>query len=95
MENCPLCDSKNFEVMEDQSFLCKTCGFGIKGKPDFANYFDYLNNYLLVITKVTKTFFPDLSQQELTNKIMRVLHEVEKHPTRPDGYCEFCEKVIK
>ena len=90
MKNCPLCGSKNFEVMEDESFICKKCGLGVKGDPNFDNH---LHN-VWVIAVFTKQFYPNLSRKKLADKICEILHKIEHHPTRPDGYCEFCEKLI-
>jgi len=40
-------------------------------------------------------FNPEDSREQIIEKVMKFLHKVQNHPTRPDGYCEFCEKVIK
>jgi len=37
---------------------------------------------------------PNATHEQLTDIVMKFLHKDQKHPVRPDGYCEFCEKMI-
>jgi len=92
INNCPLCNGTNLEKMEE-GFLCSNCGLGFPQITQFdkTNFFRIQFDTVLLF----KMMNPKKDQSELTEAVMNFLHKQEKHPVRPDGYCEFCEKVIK
>lgn len=88
-QNCALCGGDNIEKFSDTNFLCRDCGLGTDGK---AKNFDEHLEFLKKSVKLAKMMFPEMTPEELSNKVQTTLHKVENHPVRQDGYCEFCDK---
>jgi len=93
IENCPLCNGTNIEKME-KAYICKDCGLGI---PQIDTPLLMKDFFKLTFETVLlfKSINPEADANKLTDIVMNFLHKQQKHPVRPDGYCEFCEKVIK
>jgi len=91
--NCPLCDSDQIEKME-KGFLCKNCGIGVPHLKTPFNKTDFIKLTFETVV-LFKELNPNATHEQLTDIVMKFLHKDQKHPVRPDGYCEFCEKVIK
>ena len=92
-DSCPICKSKDIEKFSDNHSMCRNCGVGTSGKLQINR-----KNYLAYITKnimLVKQKHPELSPDEVARETSRVLHKMEKHPVRKDGYCEYCEVMIK
>jgi len=91
-QKCALCDSENIEKHSENHFTCRRCGLGTTGKPaNIENHLQFLAN--TVIT--AKLFFPDLSREELVDKVQDTLHKIEKHPLDKRGFCQYCSKSFE
>jgi len=91
--NCPLCGSDQVEKMEE-GFICKNCGIGVPHLNTPLNKRDFIKLMLETVV-LFKTKNPNATNEQLVDIVMKFLHKDQKHPVRPDGYCEFCEQVIK
>jgi len=91
MKTCPLCDSKELEII-DSEILCKTCGFGHSDDATKEGFEAHLQKITNIATSL-KIIRPNLTSRELTDKVQTILHRIEKHPTRKDGFCEYCGEI--
>jgi len=93
MKTCPLCDSKELEIIGSE-VLCKTCGYGHSGNANKEGLEAHLQKIAEIVMSL-KIIRPDLTPKEMTNEVQTILHRIEKHPTRKDGFCEYCGKITE
>lgn len=91
-QTCLLCEGKELEV-NGSEVMCRTCGYGHGDNATKEGLEIHLQNIAKVILTLKKVE-PDLTANQITDRVCKILHKVEKHPTRKDGYCEYCEEII-
>jgi hypothetical protein len=88
---CELCDEE-LEKLGENHFSCKTCGIGTDGKEVDLKF------HLKKITDMITTeieFHPDLTNNQIADKVQDMLHKSEKHPLDRHNYCIYCHKSFK
>ena len=87
---CGFCGNKDLEKLSEHEYICKNCGYGWNGKPE--NIVQSIAR-IARISKYMITQNPQLSRDQLVEVIIAKVHAIERHPTRQDGYCEYCERI--
>lgn len=89
---CGFCEGTELEKMSEKEYICQRCGYGWNGKP--ANILESIQR-IARISKYMITQNPQLSKDDLVEVIIAKIHAIERHPKRPDGYCEYCRRLYK
>jgi len=91
-QQCALCGSKEIEKHSEDHYTCNGCGLGTNGKA--ANLRSHLKNIESTVI-FAKLSYPDLSPEELTNKVQEILHRQENHPLDEMGFCIYCRRSFR
>ena len=87
---CPFCNSDDVEKFSETHYMCRNCGVGNKGIPfDRKEFLEYIAKMI----RQVKLEHPEYTNEQLVDKTSEIFHKIEGHPTRSDGYCEYCEKM--
>jgi len=88
---CELC-GEELEKLGNNHFSCKTCGLGTDGKTvDLKSHL----KKLLDTIRTEMEFHPELTRDQIADKVQNMLHKSEKHPLDKHDYCIYCDRSYK